>query len=77
VAGGFGRPRAFVPQVPMLYVFGERKPFAFHSSGWAQRIAALPGSRVIGLPTGHWVMTQRPAQFHAALREWLLATEGA
>lgn len=77
VAGGFGRPRAFVPQVPMLYVFGERKPFAFHSSGWAQRIAALPGSRVVGLPTGHWVMTQRPAQFHAALREWLLATEGA
>lgn len=77
VAGGFGRPRAFQPAVPMLFIHGERKPCPFHSSAWADRIASRPGSRVIGMPTGHWVMTQRPAPFHAAVRQWLQETEAA
>mgnify|MGYP000846226695 CR=1 FL=1 len=75
VAGGFGRLRAFAPSGPMLYVYGERKPFSFHSTSWLDRLRAQPGSRVVAMPTGHWVMAERPAEFHAVLREWLGQTD--
>ena len=74
VQGGFGKLRVFDPAVPMLFIYGQRKPFMFHSQAWAERLAARPGSRVLGLPTGHWVMLQRPAEFNAALLDWLAAT---
>ncbi|MBL8330584.1 MAG: alpha/beta fold hydrolase [Rubrivivax sp.] len=73
--GGFGRLRAFVPTVPMLFVVGERKPFRFHSANWAERIRARPGCRVLGLPCGHWVMIQQPDAFHAAVLDWLQQTD--
>jgi cis-3-alkyl-4-acyloxetan-2-one decarboxylase len=76
VQGGFGPVRAFDPQVPMLFIYGERKRgFLFHSQAWLDRIAARPHSRVIGLPTGHWVMVQRPQEFNDAVRAWLGATD--
>ncbi|MCK7494896.1 MAG: alpha/beta hydrolase [Comamonadaceae bacterium] len=71
VAGGFGRPRAFEPPCPMLYVYGQRKPFHFHSSAWARRIAERPGCRVVGMAGGHWVMRSRAEAFNALLLEWL------
>jgi pimeloyl-ACP methyl ester carboxylesterase len=71
VKGGFRGMRRFVPQVPMLYLYGQRKPFMFHSPAWADALAAQPGSRVLALPTGHWVMVQRPQEFNAALIDWL------
>ena len=57
---------------PMLYVYGKRKPFMFHSDRWLEKIASDPGSRVEGFDTGHWVMTSKPAQFNALLKEWLV-----
>lgn len=71
VKGGFRGLRPFVPQVPMLYLYGQRKPFMFHSPAWAKALAERPGSRVLGLPTGHWVMVQRPQEFNAAVIDWL------
>jgi len=71
VKGGFRGVRPFVPQVPMLYLYGQRKPFMFHSPAWVEALAARPGSRVMGLPTGHWVMVQRPQEFNAAVIDWL------
>jgi pimeloyl-ACP methyl ester carboxylesterase len=71
VAGGFHGVRSFDPQGPMLYIYGERKPFMFHSRAWAERLAARPGCRVIGLPTGHWVMIGRRREFNEALVSWL------
>jgi len=70
-AGGFRGLRTFDPGTPMLYVYGERKPFMFHSSGWIERLAARSGSRVLGFPTGHWVMIARPREFNEAVRSWL------
>ena len=75
VKGGFDTPRAFDPAVPMLFFYGERKPFMFHSQAWLDKIAARPGSRVIGLRTGHWVMLQKPAEFNDAVRTWLADTD--
>lgn len=74
-AGGFGRLRSFAPTMPMLYLYGERKPFMFHSAAWADRVRARPGCRVIGMPTGHWVMHQQPEAFNAAVLDWLRKTD--
>lgn len=71
VAGGLKGLKVFNPQVPMLYIYGARKRFMFHSRAWAERLAARPGNRVIGLPTGHWVMLSRQPEFNAAVRSWL------
>lgn len=57
---------------PMLYIYGKRKPFMFHSARWLEKIASYPGSRVEGLDTGHWVMSSKPEQFNALLKAWLV-----
>lgn len=77
VKGGFGQRPVFEPAVPMLYIYGQRKPFMFHSQAWLDRLAARPGNRVLGLPTGHWVMLQQPQAFNAALLGWLAETAPA
>ena len=56
---------------PLLFIYGKRKPFMFHSKKWADEIAARPHSAVQGLPTGHWVMVQEPQAFNGAVRTWL------
>jgi len=75
VAGGLKGVKTFEPAGAMLYIYGERKPFLFHSRDWIERLAARPGSRVIGMPTGHWIMVARPREFNDALLAWLLETE--
>jgi pimeloyl-ACP methyl ester carboxylesterase len=74
--GGGARPgaAAFVPACPMLYVYGTKKPFMFHSAAWAEALALRPQSRVLAIDTGHWVMSRRPAPFHQAVLDWLGAT---
>jgi pimeloyl-ACP methyl ester carboxylesterase len=74
VAGGLRGLRTFDPRCPMLFIYGERKPFMFHSSDWIERLAKKPGNRVIGLPTGHWVMIERKREFNEALLSWLTGT---
>ncbi|WP_346014504.1 alpha/beta fold hydrolase [Rubrivivax gelatinosus] len=70
-AGGFGRPRVFLPQCPMLYVYGTRKPFMFHSRRWLERLQASPGCGVLALDAGHWVMIQQGPALNAAIAGWL------
>ena len=65
VAGGLRGLKAFEPPGPMLYIYGERKPFMFHSRVWAARMQA------VGFPTGHWVMLQAPEAFNQAVLAWL------
>jgi cis-3-alkyl-4-acyloxetan-2-one decarboxylase len=71
VAGGLKNLKSFEPRAPMLFVYGEHKPFMFHSRAWAERLAARSQSRVVGLPTGHWVMIGRERDFNHAVSEWL------
>ncbi len=70
-AGGFRGVKAFDPQCPMLFIYGERKLFMFHSRAWAERLATRPGSRVLAFPTRHWVMIERPREFNDAVLSWL------
>lgn len=73
-AGSYRAARPFVadePGVPMLFVYGRRKPFLFHSRAWAHALAARAGCRVVEMPTGHWVMVDDPAGFRRVLLDWL------
>lgn len=70
-AGGFKGAAPIRLPMPLLYLYGERKPFMFHSAPWLDKMATTPGSAVQGLPCGHWVMVSRPEAFHARVREWL------
>jgi cis-3-alkyl-4-acyloxetan-2-one decarboxylase len=77
VAGGFGSAAKVAPQCPLLYVYGARKPFMFHSPQWLQQVAAQPGSAVQALATGHWVMLEQPQQFHDCVVQWLAGAAAA
>lgn len=73
VGGGLGRLAPLKPHCPLLFVYGTRKPFMFHSQRWVDQLNATPGSKALGLETGHWVMLGKPAEFVGAVREWLAA----
>lgn len=74
-AGGFGQlaPVASLA-CPMLYIYGARKYFQFHSPEWLAQLQARPGCAVQALPTGHWVMLDKPAEFQACVLGWLGAS---
>lgn len=59
------------PAMPMLFIYGQRKPFLFQSQAWMDALAARPGCRVLPMKTGHWVMLDAPQAFHAAVLDWL------
>ena len=61
----------FEPHVPMLFVYGKRKPFLFHTPAWADALAAQPGNAVRAFDTGHWVMSEKPQQFNEVVNAWL------
>lgn len=59
------------PVIPILFMFGRRKPFMFHSPRWLAALATTPGCAVHGFDAGHWLMKQQPAAFNRVLRQWL------
>ena len=73
--GGLSRTAPVRPACPMLYVYGTRKPFMFHSPGWLDWVRAQPGNEVQALPTGHWVMLHKPEAFHRCVAGWLGASD--
>jgi pimeloyl-ACP methyl ester carboxylesterase len=75
--GGLKASRPIEPACPVLFIYGERKPFMFHSPRWIERVKALPGGEVLGLPTGHWVMVQAREAFNERLLGWLDRTSPA
>lgn len=72
--GSFRHAKILDPVWPMLYLYGRRKPFPFHSATWVTALRERPGSRVIEFNTGHWVMSNRPQEFNQAIGAWLAAT---
>ena len=74
LAGGLQQAAAIQPGCPLLYLYGQRKPFMFHSPTWLAQAASRPGSAVQAFKAGHWVMLDQPAEFHACIRRWLLAS---
>ncbi|HTB77261.1 MAG TPA: alpha/beta hydrolase [Polyangiaceae bacterium] len=60
--------KGYWPTCPLLFVYGQRKPFPFHSASWTDHVRRV-GGEVIGLPCGHWVM--RDPSFVGILSAWL------
>ncbi len=63
-------------KLPILYLFGRRKPFQFHSPSWVATLRASRGSAVVEFPSGHWVMSEDPVGFSRAISNWLSTCDG-
>lgn len=72
--GGFKGSVRVDPKCPFFYIYGERKPYMFHSPEWLVARAKLPQNKVLAFATGHWIMLEQPAQFAACVRDWLQET---
>jgi pimeloyl-ACP methyl ester carboxylesterase len=72
--GKYKRSRPFRPACPMLYIYGTRKPFMFHSTAWAAELNAQPGSRAVAMKTDHWPMLREPQAFNQLVLDWLGST---
>jgi cis-3-alkyl-4-acyloxetan-2-one decarboxylase len=60
--------RGYWPTCPLLFVYGEQKPFLFHSAAWVDHVRKV-GGEVVGLACGHWV--PRDPAFPGVLHRWL------
>lgn len=69
--GSYRDRQHFVPACPMLFIYGSRKAFMFHSKPWAEALASQPGCRVLGFKADHWPMVREPEAFNAAVASWL------
>jgi pimeloyl-ACP methyl ester carboxylesterase len=75
--GGLAHAAKVRPTCPVLYIYGTRKPFMFHSPQWLATLAARRGCSVQAFATGHWVMLQQPQAFQQCVRDWLIGSEVA
>jgi pimeloyl-ACP methyl ester carboxylesterase len=60
--------KGYWPRCPLLFVYGENKPFMFHSAAWVDHVRKV-GGEVVGLPCDHWV--PREPAFVDLLQRWL------
>jgi len=74
LAGGLGRTAPVNLSCPLLYIYGTRKPFMFHSPEWIAALAARQGCEVHEFATGHWAMVDKPDAFHRCVADWLAKT---
>lgn len=63
--------RGYWPTCPLLFVYGKKKPFHFHSRRWLDHVEKT-GGEVIGLPMGHWIPPT--PEFVRILVRWLAET---
>lgn len=70
-AGSYSSLVPFVPKVPMLFIYGTRKPFMFHSPQWTETMAAREGCKVVAMETDHWPMIRQPERFNDVVIGWL------
>lgn len=70
-AGSYSSLVPFVPKVPLLYIYGIRKPFMFHSPQWTENLAAKEGCKVVAMETDHWPMLRQPERFNQIVMAWL------
>jgi pimeloyl-ACP methyl ester carboxylesterase len=69
--GSYEHRTPFVPRCPMLYIYGKKKPFMFHSPQWIEALNTGPGSQVLAFATDHWPMLRQPQEFNQAVLQWL------
>ena len=63
--------RGYWPTCPLLFVYGSKKRFMFHSPAWIEHVRRVGGD-VIEIPSDHWV--PRHPSFVPTLASWLERT---
>jgi pimeloyl-ACP methyl ester carboxylesterase len=62
--------QGYAPTIPILFVYGERKPARFHSDRWLRWVRRYPTNRVVALEDrDHWVT--RDPELAGIIRGWL------
>jgi len=56
---------------PLLYLYGEKKPYHFHTERWKQLVSAASGSMVVGFPRRHWFLVRDPQATNEAMSRFL------
>jgi pimeloyl-ACP methyl ester carboxylesterase len=75
--GGLASAAPVTHTCPILFIYGKRKPFMFHSAAWLARLSTRPGCAVQLFSTGHWVMAQHPDAFNQCVVAWLMGQPAA
>lgn len=65
--------RKKVPDSPLLYLYGCRKPFMFHMKFWLEKVKLQNScNRIIPMKhSGHWLMLDEARLVNSAIRQWL------
>lgn len=69
--GSYREARPLELACPLLFIYGRRKPFMFHSPTWAEALARQPDCEVIAVEAGHWVMKDAAGTVNEAVLRWL------
>lgn len=64
-------PRRYKPTKPLLFLYGMRKPYHFHSARWLEIVNTHPGCKVVAIQGGHWFQYKQPVPTNAAIDAWL------
>lgn len=59
------------PHCPLLYLWGSKKRYQFHSQSWLDVVNSIPGSRTVAIPADHWFMLREPDATNTAMGVWL------
>ena len=60
------------PTRPLLYLFGNSKPFMFHSGRWLDIVEGADGSQVVPVEDAqHWLMVDQPDVVGDTIEHWL------
>lgn len=64
------------PTRPILFLYGARKPYMFHSARWVERLEARgDGSRVVPVADAwHWLMVDQPEVVAREITRWMEQT---
>lgn len=62
--------KGYSPEIPVMFIYGEKKPGRFHSDRWLDLVRSRPGNKVVALDgTGHWVT--KDSRLKGLIRDWL------
>jgi pimeloyl-ACP methyl ester carboxylesterase len=64
-------PIRYRPTKPLLYLYGARSPWPFHSKRWEEIVRGTPGSEVVPIEGDHWLQVRDPAATHRAMDRFL------
>lgn len=68
-------PIPFMPECPMLFLFGTQKPVMFHTQDFINHLNKQEHSQVVARDTSHWVSCYKPDEFNEIVGKWLTSNE--